>query len=66
MGPEDLALLNLWLAGANPQGGYLPLTSQNPSPPSNSQAQGLQGALGSPQPDVYWPDSWRPDTGSIA
>jgi hypothetical protein len=42
MDPDDLALLNQWLAGVNPQGGYQPLADQS-AQQSGGSAQGLQG-----------------------
>ncbi len=66
MDPDDLALLNQWLAGQNPNGVRPPPTGSGPwanptdqtglSQPSFNAASGVQSAAGSTQSPLVWPD----------
>ena len=66
MDPDDLALLNQWLAARNPNGAYQPLTGGGPwanpigqAGPSQTgvgAAPDGQGAAGPAPPPLVWPD----------
>ena len=66
MDPDDLALLNQWLAGRNLNGAYQPPTSgglwasptdqTGPSQPGVGATPDVQGTAGLAQSPLVWPD----------